>query len=62
MSCNCEQCLEHAKTLGLEAGPASKDAIHRAYRDAAKQWHPDRFESAPHQRPQAHLPALNRSP
>ena len=53
MSCNCELCQQHAKTLGLESGPASKDAIHRAYRDAAKQWHPDRFESAPHQRPEA---------
>lgn len=53
MSCNCEQCVQNAKTLGLETGDTSQDAIHRAYRDAAKQWHPDRFESDPDHRPEA---------
>ena len=52
MPCACEQCRQHAKTLGLEA-TASRDSIHRAYRDAAKQWHPDRFESDPAHQPEA---------
>jgi len=52
MPCACEQCQQHAKTLGLEA-TASRDSIHRAYRDAAKQWHPDRFESDPAHQPEA---------
>ena len=43
MSCSCPTCREHARTLGLARWPASKKAIHRAYRSAAKLWHPDRF-------------------
>jgi curved DNA-binding protein CbpA len=43
MSCTCEACREHARTLGLARWPASKKAVHRAYRSAAKLWHPDRF-------------------
>jgi len=42
MPCGCEQCLKHANTLGLPQAPPSKDAIHKAYRQAAKLWHPDR--------------------
>jgi hypothetical protein len=53
MSCNCAQCLQNARTLGLTDGAASKEAIHKAYRDAAKQWHPDRFEGDPGQLPEA---------
>lgn len=43
MSCTCAACREHARTLGLARLPASKKAIHRAYRGAAKLCHPDRF-------------------
>jgi curved DNA-binding protein CbpA len=43
MSCICVACREHARTLGLARWPASKKAVHRAYRSAAKLWHPDRF-------------------
>jgi curved DNA-binding protein CbpA len=43
MSCTCAACREHARTLGLARLPASKKAIHRAYRSAAKLCHPDRF-------------------
>ena len=43
MACVCAACREHARTLGLARWPASKKAVHRAYRSAAKLWHPDRF-------------------
>lgn len=43
MSCPCAACRDHARTLGLARWPASKKAVHRAYRSAAKLWHPDRF-------------------
>lgn len=47
MACACNRCLEHLKTLGLGSGPFPKPAIHKAYRSAAKAWHPDRFEKEP---------------
>jgi DnaJ domain len=53
MPCVCAQCLQHAQTLGLPQAPPSKAAIHKAYRAAAKRWHPDRFESNPHLQPEA---------
>jgi DnaJ domain len=53
MPCACDQCLQHSKTLGLGSGASSKELIHRAYRDAAKLWHPDRFETDPEQLPEA---------
>ena len=53
MPCACEQCLQHAKTLGLGASASSKEAIHKAYRDAVKLWHPYRFEGDPGQQPEA---------
>jgi hypothetical protein len=43
MSCTCATCREHARTIGLARWPASRKAIHRAYRSTAKLWHPDRF-------------------
>jgi hypothetical protein len=53
MPCNCEQCLQHYKTLGLLKRPSSKAAIHKAYRNSAKLWHPDHFENDPRLRPAA---------
>jgi len=47
MPCACDQCLQHAKTLGLPQAPPSKAAIHKAYRQAAKLWHPDRHANNP---------------
>jgi hypothetical protein len=44
MACRCRACLDHFRTLGLTAPPASKSAIQKAYRAAAKKWHPDHFE------------------
>jgi hypothetical protein len=52
MPCTCDQCRQHARTLGL-APAASREAIHKAYRDAAKLWHPDRFEAEPDRQPEA---------
>lgn len=45
MACVCRTCLQHSTTLGLAQAPSSKSAIHKAYRAAAKLWHPDRFEN-----------------
>jgi len=36
----------HYKTLGVSAS-ASPEAVRKAYLDAARQWHPDRFASRP---------------
>jgi hypothetical protein len=44
MACACKDCLDHSRTLGIAQTPTSKSAIHKAYRAAAKCWHPDRFE------------------
>jgi hypothetical protein len=44
MACICRTCLKHAAVLGIAETPKSKTAIHKAYRAAAKRWHPDRFE------------------
>jgi hypothetical protein len=43
MGCPCEQCIRHSNTLGFRAGSASEAEIRKAYRRAAKAWHPDRF-------------------
>jgi hypothetical protein len=44
MACVCKSCVEHSRTLGIVHAPKSKSALHKAYRTAAKLWHPDRFE------------------
>lgn len=43
MACLCERCVQHAAVLGIERGETSRAAMHKAYRQAAKDWHPDRF-------------------
>jgi DnaJ domain len=53
MPCSCDQCRRHASTLGLAAAASTKKAIHKAYRDAVKLWHPDRFADDPSQQPDA---------
>jgi len=40
------------RVLGLSPG-APKEAVHRAYRDLAQVWHPDRFEHNPRLREKA---------
>ena len=43
MACACDKCVAHAALLGLGRGAATRAAMHKAYRRAAKQWHPDRY-------------------
>ena len=47
MPCVCESCARHARTLGLEQTPRSRAPLRKAFRAAAKLWHPDRFERDP---------------
>lgn len=53
MLCACERCLEHSRTLGLTGKSASKAAVRKAFKGAAKKWHPDRFENNPVKRTEA---------
>ncbi len=53
MSCVCTRCLEHSETLGLKGKAPSRAAIRKAFKGAAKQWHPDRFENNPGKRHEA---------
>lgn len=53
MPCACKKCLQHAWTLGLPSKPPSKTAIRKAFKAAAKLWHPDRFENEPIKRAEA---------
>ena len=53
MPCACEQCHRHAQTLGLSGPAPSKAVLHKAFRAAAKLWHPDRFEHDPQKRLEA---------
>ena len=45
MPCVCAKCLDHSRTLGLAESPTSKAALRKAFHEAAKLWHPDRFEN-----------------
>ena len=53
MACRCRVCLEHFRILGIAAAPTSKSGLHKAYRAAAKRWHPDRFENNQRERLEA---------
>lgn len=53
MPCACERCLEHSRTLGLAGKAPSRAAVRKAFKGAARQWHPDRFENNPGQRLEA---------
>lgn len=45
MSCDCGQCREHYRTLGIAYGIPSESEIQEAYRESVKQWHPDLYEN-----------------
>jgi len=45
MSCDCGQCREHYRTLGIGYGIPTESEIQDAYREAIKQWHPDLYEN-----------------
>lgn len=53
MPCACAKCLEHSRTLGLTERPDSAAALRKAFRAAAKLWHPDRYENDPDKRLEA---------
>ena len=53
MACVCRTCLQHLPVLGISDPPRTKAAIHKAYRTAAKLWHPDRYENNPRKRLEA---------
>jgi hypothetical protein len=50
MACACDQCARHAATLGLAGKAVTQAAVRKAFRTAARQWHPDRFENQPARR------------
>jgi curved DNA-binding protein CbpA len=50
--CNCHKCGDNVDVLGLTF-PVSFEEVTTAYRDLAKVWHPDRFESDPRLRNKA---------
>ena len=45
MSCDCGQCRQHYRTLGIAYGIPSEVEIEEAYREGVKQWHPDLYEN-----------------
>jgi len=45
MSCECGQCRQHFRTLGIAYGVPSESEIEAAYQEAVKQWHPDLYEN-----------------
>ncbi len=45
MSCECAQCRQNYRTLGVAYGIPTEAEIQEAYREAIKQWHPDLFEN-----------------
>ncbi len=45
MSCDCGQCRQHYRTLGIAYGVPSESEIQEAYREAIKLWHPDQYEN-----------------
>src|ERR1017187_4356573 len=53
MPCVCQRCLQHAKTLGFASKPPTQAGVRKAFRAAAKLWHPDRFERMPAKRAEA---------
>src|ERR1039458_5149651 len=45
MSCECGQCRQHFRTLGIAYGVPSESEIEEAYHESVKQWHPDLYEN-----------------
>lgn len=45
MSCECGQCRQHYRTLGIAYGIPEESAILEAYQASVKQWHPDLYEN-----------------
>jgi hypothetical protein len=45
MSCDCTQCRQHYRTLGIAYGIPSESEVEEAYHESVKQWHPDLYEN-----------------
>jgi hypothetical protein len=45
MSCDCAQCRQHYRTLGIAYGIPSESEVEEAYHESVKQWHPDLYEN-----------------
>jgi hypothetical protein len=45
MSCDCAQCRQHYRTLGIAYGIPSESEVEAAYNESVKQWHPDLYEN-----------------
>jgi DnaJ domain len=43
--CACNRCSQNAETLGLANVSLTRATVRRAFRMAARKWHPDRFEN-----------------
>jgi hypothetical protein len=44
MSCDCGQCRQHYRTLGIAFGIPEESEIQQAYQEAVKQWNPEFFQ------------------
>ena len=44
MSCECGQCRQHFRTLGIAYGVPTESEIEAAYQESEKQWHPDLYK------------------
>lgn len=53
MACACDRCARNARTLDLAQSALRRPVLRKAFRAAAKRWHPDRFENEPEKRLQA---------
>lgn len=53
MPCACDRCRQHAAVLGISQQVLTRQVLRKAFLAAARQWHPDRFEQDPIQRPAA---------
>jgi len=53
MPCVCTTCAQHAQILGLDQAPRSRAPLRKAFKSAAKLWHPDRYERDPSKRAEA---------
>ena len=45
MPCDCAQCRQHYRTLGIAYGIPSESEVEEAYHESVKQWHPDLYEN-----------------
>lgn len=45
MACVCDRCLRNASTLGVADKALSQAVLRKAFRAAARKWHPDQFEN-----------------